>query len=168
LAFWGNKTLKIFNSKEYESDIDEIVENARKHNCELIMPVDFSALINDQETFKHVIISSEDNSASVFDIGPASVELFKKHIRESKTILWNGPVGLFEKAPFNFGTMSIAQEIAKLTKERQLVSIIGGGDTSFAIKQFGVSQDMSHVSTAGGAFMSYIEGSPLPGIEAMK
>jgi phosphoglycerate kinase len=131
------------------------------------MPTDFSALINNNESFQHAIISSEDNSASIFDIGPTSVELFKKNIRESKMVLWNGPLGLFERAPFNFGTMSIAKEIAQLTKEKKLTSILGGGDTGFAINKFGVAGDMSHVSTAGGAFLSYIEGGQLPGIEAM-
>jgi phosphoglycerate kinase len=168
LSFLGNKTLKIFDPKEYENDVAEIIENASQYNCELIMPIDFSALINDHDSFKHAIISSENDGASIFDIGPASVDLFKKNIRGSKILLWNGPVGLFERAPFNFGTMSIAKEVAQLTREKQLISIIGGGDTGFAMSKFGVAQDMSHISTAGGAFLSYIEGSELPGIEAMK
>ncbi|MDR1375824.1 MAG: phosphoglycerate kinase [Holosporaceae bacterium] len=168
LSFLGNKTLKIFDPKEYEKDVAEIIENARQYECELIMPIDFSALINDRDSFKHAIISSENDGASIFDIGPASVDLFKKNIRESKILLWNGPVGLFERAPFNFGTMSIAKEVAQLTREKQLISIIGGGDTGFAMNKFGVAQDMSHISTAGGAFLSYLEGSELPGIEAMK
>ncbi|MDR3187367.1 MAG: phosphoglycerate kinase [Holosporaceae bacterium] len=168
LSFLGNKTLKIFDPKEYESDVAEIIENARQCGCELIMPIDFSALINDRDSFRHAIISCEKDEASVFDIGPASVDLFKKNIGESKMLLWNGPVGLFERAPFNFGTMSIAKEVAQLTREKRLISIVGGGDTGFAMSKFGVAQDLSHISTAGGAFLSYIEGSELPGVEAMK
>ena len=168
LSFTGNKMLKIFDPKEYENDVIEVIENAKIYNCELIMPTDFSALINDRDSLKHAIISSENDEASVFDIGPESVDLFKKNIRESKTLFWNGPVGLFERAPFNFGTMSIANEVARLTKEKQLTSIIGGGDTAFAMSKFGVAKDISHISTAGGAFLSYIEGSELPGISAMK
>ncbi|MDR2766436.1 MAG: phosphoglycerate kinase [Holosporaceae bacterium] len=168
LAFFGNKNLKIFDPQEYERDVVDVIKNAKENGCELIMPIDFSALIQDSDSFKHAIISSEDNRASVFDIGPGSVELFKKNIAESRTLLWNGPVGLFERAPFNFGTASIAKEVARLTREGRLVSIIGGGDTGAAMGKFGVAEDMTLVSTAGGAFLAHIEGRRLPGIEAME
>ncbi|MDR2158119.1 MAG: phosphoglycerate kinase [Holosporaceae bacterium] len=168
LSFLGNSSLKIFNPREYEKDVAEIVDNARKYNCELILPIDFSALISESGLFHHTIISSESNGATIFDIGPHSVELFRRHLEESKIILWNGPVGLFEKAPFDFGTMSIAKDVARLTKAGKLISILGGGDTRFAMNKFQVIDELSYVSTAGGAFLSYIEGTELPGIVAMK
>ena len=168
LAFLGNGSLKIFDPKEYSDDVVEIIKNAKEHNCELIMPTDFSALISDNDSFEHTIISSEASNASIFDIGPESVALFKKHVDESKVILWNGPVGLFEKAPFDFGTRVLAEHIAQRTRDKHVTSIIGGGDTGFAMKKFKVAHDMSYISTAGGAFLSYLEGSELAGITAMQ
>ncbi|MCR5225004.1 MAG: phosphoglycerate kinase [Alphaproteobacteria bacterium] len=168
LAFLGNGALKIFDPKEYRDDVVEIIENAKEHHCALIMPTDFSALISDRDTIEHSIISSEESNASIFDIGPESVELFKRHINESKVVLWNGPVGLFEKAPFDFGTRILAEHIAQRTRENHLTSVIGGGDTGFAMKKFKVCHDMTYISTAGGAFLSYLEGSELAGITAMQ
>ncbi|MDR0753059.1 MAG: phosphoglycerate kinase [Holosporaceae bacterium] len=139
------------DSTAYAEEVSKIIENSRKYNCELIMPVDF-------------YIAAD---SSIADIGHRSVELFQWHIRESKTILWNGPMGMFEKAQFDHGTKSLALEIAKLSRDGKLVSIIGGGDTAFAMNKFNVSQDLSYVSTAGGAFLAYLEGSELPGIAAM-
>jgi phosphoglycerate kinase len=168
LSFLGNSSLKIFNLREYKNDVMEIIENSRRYNCELIIPVDFSALVSSGGAFHHAIVSSENDNATIFDIGPGSVELFKRHVRESKMVLWNGPVGLFEKAPFDFGTISIAKDVAQLTQDGKLISIIGGGDTSFAMNKFNISRDLSYVSTAGGAFLSYLEGTKLPGLQAMK
>ncbi|MDR2781983.1 MAG: phosphoglycerate kinase [Holosporaceae bacterium] len=155
-SFFGKLYLDC-GKNEYERDVIEIAENANKYNCELILPIDFSALIDTERC----------NDAKIFDIGPNSVELFKSHLKKSKLLLWNGPVGLFEKAPFDFGTMSIAKEVSQLTQNGELTSIIGGGDTSFAINKFNMAKDMSYISTAGGAFLSYLEGRELPGIFAM-
>ncbi|MDR1235888.1 MAG: phosphoglycerate kinase [Holosporaceae bacterium] len=166
-AVLGKHPLNIFNAEEYRQNVIEIMENAKRHNCELILPVDFSALVC-KEKCESEIFSSENSGAKIFDIGPNSVELFKHHVRESKMLLWNGPVGLFEKAPFDFGTASIAKEVAQLTIDGKLTSVIGGGDTAFAMNKFNVAQDMSYISTAGGAFLSYLENSDLPGISAMK
>jgi phosphoglycerate kinase len=167
MAFLGHKALTVFNPQEFESDVVEIFKNAQQSNCELVFPIDCSALIRRGETFEHTIVSSDDGHASVFDIGPESVELFKSHIRNSSTVLWNGPLGLFEQAPFDFGTKSIAEEIAKLSREGKIQSIVGGGDTAYAIKKFGVANEITHLSTSGGAFLSYLEGTELPGLSAM-
>ncbi|MDR2107083.1 MAG: phosphoglycerate kinase [Holosporaceae bacterium] len=168
LSFFGNSSMKIFDSETYREDVAAVVENARNCNCQLILPTDFSALVNEGGVFHYTVISSGNESSAVFDIGPGSIELFKKHIRESKIVLWNGPLGLFEKAPFDFGTKSIAKEIAQLTRDGKLISVIGGGDTGFAMRQSGVADDLSHISSAGGAFLAYLEGGELPGIAAMK
>jgi phosphoglycerate kinase len=135
----------------YAEEVSKIIENSQKYNCELIMPIDFSMTAD----------------SSIADIGHRSVELFRLHIRKSRTVLWNGPMGLFEKAPFDRGTRSLALEISRLSRDGKLVSIIGGGDTAFAMNKFKASQDLSYVSTAGGAFLAYLEGSELPGIAAM-
>jgi phosphoglycerate kinase len=166
LAFQGNSLLSIFNQKEFEADVAEILENAKKFRCEIILPIDFSALIGG--SCDGSIISCNEISASVFDVGPATVELFKRHIRESATILWNGPVGLFEKTPFDYGTMSLAREVGELSRDGKIVSIVGGGDTAFAMNKFGVAKYLTYQSTSGGAFLTYLEGGELPGISAMK
>lgn len=168
LSYFGNSTFKIFNPKEYAEDVEKIVQKAKEYNCELIVPTDFSALIHNSESLGHAIISSGDGNTSIFDIGPSSVRLFEKQISESKMVMWNGPVGLFEKSPFDFGTKKLASHIAKLTREGKIISIIGGGDTGSAMKKFGVEKDMTYLSTAGGAFLMYLEGTRLPAIAAME
>ncbi len=167
LAHLGNSTLKIFDPKEFEDDVQEIISNAKQHNCELLMPIDFSALISSDSGVDCAIISSEHDQASVFDIGPQTVKLFQEYIAQSKTVLWNGPVGLFEKMPFDYGTKALAQFIAQRTQENELTSIVGGGDTGFAMKKFGVFDKISYVSTAGGAFLSYLEHNEFPGLTAV-
>lgn len=164
LAFLGNTVLKIEAHKRFEADVIEIIGNAKEHNCELIFPDDFCALISDDDAKS--IITTEGLKASIFDIGPKSIEKFKKHIRESSTVLWNGPVGLFETPPFDFGTCSLCKEIGQLTKEGKLTSIVGGGDTAFAVNKFGVSKNITYQSTSGGAFLTYLEGGKMPGITA--
>lgn len=168
LAYLGSTTLKIFNPGEYAEDVKEVIKNAKDCRCELVMPIDFSALISDGDPSNHAIISSENEHASVFDIGPKSVELFKKHIEASKMVLWNGPLGLFERDPFDFGTRSVAEIIAERTQKGQLVSIIGGGDTSFAMKRFNLRDKITYVSTAGGAFINYVENGTCPALMAIR
>ena len=169
LGYFGNSSFKVFNQEEHNQHIEEILANSKKYNCELIMPVDFSALIsNDQECLDQAIISGNSENANIFDIGPESVEIFKKHINESSLVLWNGPLGLFEKSPFDFGTRSVAEEVARLTREGKITSIVGGGDTAYAMNKFGIAKDLSYQSTSGGAFLTYLEGGELYGITAMK
>ncbi|MDD5217347.1 MAG: phosphoglycerate kinase, partial [Candidatus Omnitrophica bacterium] len=97
------------------------------------------------------------------DIGPKSVEQFKKVLSSAKTVVWNGPVGVFEMPPFDRGTKAIAEYLATL----KATTIIGGGDTAAAIKEFGLEDKVSHVSTGGGASLEYLEGETLPGIAAL-
>ena len=158
--------LEQVKTQEFEKEVVEIVGNAKECGCELIFPVDFNALMSESDA--NSIITADGLNASIFDIGPDSVKLFLKHIRESSTVLWNGPVGLFEKTPFDFGTRAIGEEIARLTKEGKIVSIVGGGDTAFAMNKFGLSKDLTYQSTSGGAFLAYLEGSKLPGLVAMR
>ncbi|MBQ7674327.1 MAG: phosphoglycerate kinase [Alphaproteobacteria bacterium] len=166
LAFQGNTTLKISAQKEFESEVIEIVGNAKEHGCELIFPIDFCALISEDN--EKSIITSDEVNASIFDIGPKSAELFIQHIRKSATVLWNGPVGLFEKPPFDCATRMIGEEIGRLTKAGKIVSIVGGGDTAHAMNKFGIVNDLTYQSTSGGAFLAYLEGSKLPGLIAME
>jgi phosphoglycerate kinase len=97
------------------------------------------------------------------DIGPKTIEKFKSIIKDSKTIVWNGPLGFFELAPFSKGT----EEIANYISAMDATTVIGGGDTAAAIKQLGLEDKVSHVSTGGGASLEYLEGKKLPGVVAL-
>jgi phosphoglycerate kinase len=166
LSYLGNESLTLSNPGEYASDVKEIIDNAKKFGCELIVPTDFSALISSNHD--NAIIRSDNSNTSVFDIGPDSVELLKEHIVNSNMVLWNGPVGLFERSPFEFGTKTIAEFIAERTQNHGLISIIGGGDTGFAMKKFNVADKVTCISTAGGAFLTYIEDEDCPALEAIR
>ena len=166
LSYLGNESLTLSDPGEYVSDVKEIIDNAKKFGCELIVPTDFSALISSNHD--NAIIRSDNSNTSVFDIGPDSVELLKEHIANSNMVLWNGPVGLFERSPFEFGTKTIAEFIAERTQKHGLISIIGGGDTGFAMKKFNVADKVTCISTAGGAFLTYIEDEDCPALEAIR
>jgi phosphoglycerate kinase len=103
----------------------------------------------------------------ILDIGPRSIEDFRHRISMCKTLLWNGPVGAFETPPFGEGTFALAAEAARLTREGRLTTIAGGGDTVAALNAAGVTDQFSYVSTAGGAFLEWLEGRTLPGVAAL-
>ena len=166
LPYLSDKSLNIFGLKEYSEDVVEIIRNAKNFVCELIIPTDFISLISTNHD--HAIISNPSSNVSVFDIGFDSIELMKKHISCCDKVLWNGPIGLFEHPPFEFGTKTIAEFIAERTQNHKLVSIIGGGDTGFAVKKFQVADKMTYVSTAGGAFLNYLENEDNPALEAIR
>ncbi len=103
----------------------------------------------------------------ILDVGPASVAQAFKVLESAKTLLWNGPMGAFEIAPFGEGTFALARAAAALTRAGALVSVAGGGDTVAALNAAGVTDDFTYVSTAGGAFLEWLEGRELPGIAAL-
>ena len=103
----------------------------------------------------------------ILDIGPKSVARLIDLLKTCHTVLWNGPVGAFEIAPFGTGTFALAHEVARLTKSGAMVSIAGGGDTVAALNAAGVTDDFTSVSTAGGAFLEWLEGRELPGVAAL-
>ena len=165
-VFLACKKNYLFNSEAIKSteDIDEIVATATSYNCELIVPVDFSC--SDSEAFSEN--PSFLDKHTILDIGSETVKLFKKHIAESKMIFWNGALGIFEQTPFDFGTRTISQFIAEKTRKNKLLSIVGGGDTLFALKKFGLTENMSHVSSAGGALLYYLSSGDCPALEAIR
>ena len=109
----------------------------------------------------------EDNDI-ILDIGPKTIKSIKKIIDQSNTVLWNGPAGYFENENFMTGTMSIAEAISKNTVKKSLISILGGGDTLAAINKSKNKLSFTHLSTAGGAFLEYLEGKDLPGLSVLK
>ena len=157
-----------------EKDLAEtalrIVDKAKAANCEIILPIDavvaseFKANAQSQ-TFELDAIPAD---GMILDVGPRSIERISAAIDQAATLVWNGPVGAFELAPFDRGTVAAAQHAAERTKAGRLVSIAGGGDTVAALNHAGVAGDFTYISTAGGAFLEWMEGKPLPGVEVLR
>ena len=106
--------------------------------------------------------------AMILDIGPASEELFCERIAKARTVVWNGPLGAFEIPPFDAGTNAVAKKVAELTQAGKLMSIAGGGDTLSALAHAGALEKLSYASTAGGAFLEWLEGKTLPGVAVLQ
>ena len=168
IKFNGNKVGKSLVESGSEKMIKEIYNNANKYNCKIIIPSDFavSELTNGEARIKN--LNNITDKEIILDIGPQTVKKINGIIDKSKTVLWNGPAGYFENKNFSKGTISIAKKISSNTKINSLISIIGGGDTISAIKNNSLEENFTHLSTAGGAFLEYIEGKNLPGIEVLK
>jgi len=169
--FFIYKNFKIGKSLVEENTneiIRAIYEKANKNKCKIIIPED--CMVGSSFTGDGInknINTIEDNDI-ILDIGTQTIEVLKKIIDQSKTVLWNGPAGYFENENFLIGTMAIAEAISKNTAENSLISILGGGDTLAAIKQSKNKLFFTHLSTAGGAFLEYLEGKDLPGISVLK
>lgn len=147
----------------------EILAKAKEKNVQVHLPVDVVAaddFSNDAET-KVVNVNEIPDGWQGLDAGPKSLENFKKVILESKTILWNGPIGVFEMENFAKGTINLGESIAEAT-QKGAFSLVGGGDSVAAVKQFGLEPKMSYVSTGGGAMLEMLEGKTLPGIAAIE
>jgi phosphoglycerate kinase len=104
----------------------------------------------------------------ILDVGPQSTARIHAAIDDAATLVWNGPLGAFEMTPFDRGTMVAAKHAAERTRAKKLISVAGGGDTVAALNQAGVAGDFTYVSTAGGAFLEWMEGKPLPGVEVLR
>ena len=143
---------------------------AEKANCTILLPEDAviaETLASGVET-DTVAIGAVPRDRMVLDIGPASVAAVATKLATVKTLVWNGPVGAFETAPFDAGTTAIAHHVAELVGAGKLVAVAGGGDTVAALAHAGVEDKLTYVSTAGGAFLEWLEGRELPGVEALK
>ena len=156
----------IENNKE--EIIKQIYDKAKKSNCEIVIPEDcmVSTSLNGEGKNKN-LKQIEDNEI-ILDVGINTLKNIKKIIDQSHTILWNGPAGYFENKNFLNGTMSIAEIISENTHKKTLISVIGGGDTLAAINKSRNKLYFSHLSTAGGAFLEYLEGKDLPGLSVLK
>jgi len=148
---------------------NEILAAADRADCTVHLPYDvvvakeFRANPPTRTVNVHEVAEDE----MILDIGPAAVEALSDVLKTCKTLVWNGPLGAFETPPFDHATVALARTAAALTKEGQLLSVAGGGDTVAALNQAGVADDFSFVSTAGGAFLEWMEGKALPGVEAL-
>ncbi len=147
----------------------EIVEKAKSANCEIILPVDGVVAKEFAANAANETVSVNDipDDAMMLDAGPKSVETVGNAIRNARTLVWNGPLGAFEIEPFDRATVDAAKIAASQTKAGNLTSVAGGGDTVAALNHAGVAGDFSYVSTAGGAFLEWMEGKKLPGVKVL-
>lgn len=148
----------------------QIMRQAREHNCAVVLPRDGCVASELAPAAPHEVVNihSVPDSAMIVDVGPQTVIDVAKQFAGLRTLLWNGPVGAFEFKPFHRGTFSLARIAARLTKEGSLLSVAGGGDTLAALGAAGVTNDFSYVSTAGGAFLEWLEGRQLPGVAILR
>ncbi len=148
----------------------EIMTRAAAANCRILLPVDAVVSAEFKAGAEHSIVPVTEIPADrmMLDIGPATVEMLISEIAECRTIVWNGPLGVFEMQPFDVGTVTVAEAVAKRTDEGSLLSVAGGGDTTAALAQAGVENRFSYVSSAGGAFLEWLEGKTLPGVAALR
>ncbi|KZK99525.1 MULTISPECIES: phosphoglycerate kinase [unclassified Pseudovibrio] len=147
-----------------------IMAAAEKANCEIVLPTDAVVAWEFAANTKNetVALDAIPADAMMLDVGAASIEVVKAKIDTAKTLVWNGPLGAFEIAPFDKATVAAAQHAAARTKEGKLKTVAGGGDTVAALNHAKASEDFSYISTAGGAFLEWLEGKALPGVVALE
>lgn len=161
-TFYAAKGIKIGNSLVEEDKIDVAKEILEKAGDKLVLPVDnvvADKFANDANT--KVVEGDIDDGWMALDIGPKSIEEFKKVLADAKTVVWNGPMGVFEMSNFAKGTLEVGQFLGTL---EGATTIVGGGDSTAAAKQLGISDKLTHISTGGGASLAYLEGDVLPGL----
>ncbi|MBW6525290.1 phosphoglycerate kinase [Sphingomonas sp. RHCKR7] len=170
LAARGVNVGKSLCEHDLTGTAEEILEAAERAGCTVHLPYDvvvateFRANPPVRTVNVHEVAADE----MILDVGPAAVEALGDVLKTCRTLVWNGPLGAFETPPFDAATVALARTAAALTKEGSLVSVAGGGDTVAALNQAGVAEQFSFVSTAGGAFLEWMEGRELPGVAALK
>ena len=147
-----------------------ILKTAREAGCEIVLPVDgvVAQAFKAHAPHRTVRVDHIEGDDMMLDIGPASVALVESKLKRARTLVWNGPFGAFELEPFDKGTNAVARAAAALTKAGKLLTVAGGGDTVSALNHAGVAADFTYISTAGGAFLEWLEGKPLPGVLALR
>ena len=148
----------------------EIAEPAKAHGCELLLPIDTVVAERPAagEPARVRGLGEIDAGERILDAGPRTVERLCAVMDTSKTLVWNGPLGVFEVPPFDAGTVTAARHAAELCREGALVAVAGGGDTVAALNHADVIDDFTFVSTAGGAFLEWMEGKVLPGVAVLQ
>ena len=156
--------------RELADTARKILDEAKARGCEVILPVDAvtAEKLEAGAVTRTVGINAVPPTAMILDIGPQSVAHIAAGFEASRTLVWNGPVGAFETPPFERATVALAKKAAELTGAGKLMSVAGGGDTVAALAMAGVIDQLSYVSTAGGAFLEWLEGRELPGVKALE
>ncbi len=148
----------------------EIMKTAKTAGCDIVLPVDgvVAKEFKAGADFQIVDIDAIPADGMVLDVGPKSIDAINAWVSKAATLVWNGPLGAFEIEPFDRATVAAARHAAACTKAGKLTSVAGGGDTVSALNHAGSADDFTYVSTAGGAFLEWMEGKPLPGVEVLK
>jgi phosphoglycerate kinase len=170
LSAQGIKVGKSLQEAEMHATALEILETAKAAKCEVMLPVDavVAAEFKANPPTATVAVDAIPADQMVLDVGPKTVAAIVAKIASLKTLVWNGPLGAFETAPFDAATVAVARAVAAATVAGKLKSVAGGGDTVSALKHAGVLEQVSYVSSAGGAFLEWMEGKTLPGVAALE
>lgn len=165
----GKNIGKSLCEKELKDTALGIIENAKKNGCKILLPLDVvvAKKFEQNASCKTALVDEIAEDDMILDIGASSSAKIAEELAQHKTLVWNGPLGAFEIKPFNIGTDSFAKIAAKLTEEGKLVSVSGGGDSVSALNAIGLADKFTYISTAGGAFLEWLEGKDLPGVAAL-
>ena len=168
LAAQGKDVGKSLCEHDLADTAREILANAGA--CEIVLPVDVTLAKEFKAGAPSRVAGIDEVAADemILDIGPKSIAHVASVLRRAKTLVWNGPFGAFELKPFDTGTVAVAKDAADLTVSGKIVTIAGGGDTVSALNGAGISEQFTYLSTAGGAFLEWLEGKVLPGVEALR
>ena len=160
---------KSLSEKDLAKTALEILDKAKAANCKVLLPVDVAVSPEFKAGAPSTIVDAAACPADqmILDIGPKSIALYEAELAGCATLVWNGPLGAFEIKPFDAGTVALARTAARLTGEKKLLSVAGGGDTVAALEAAGVADQFTYISTAGGAFLEWMEGKTLPGVAAL-
>ncbi len=169
LAALGHGVGRSLQEHEMHGTARDIMARAKAAGCEVVLPGDAvaAAELKAGVATQTIGIDAVPADAMILDVGPATVGALQLHLATLKTLVWNGPLGAFETPPFDAATTAFARAVAEATQQRGLLSVAGGGDTVSALRHAGVLEQMSYVSTAGGAFLEWLEGKTLPGVAAL-
>lgn len=153
----------------WEPDLVETASHLMKQYQHILLPMDcvVSPSLESTQDIETRLISHIKEDDKIFDIGTRTVAHILERMDKCRTLLWNGPLGVFEVPPFDQGTNALAKGVANLTHQGSLLSVAGGGDTVAALNHAGVTDEFTYVSMAGGAFLEWLEGKPLPGVKAL-
>ena len=170
LAAQGNSVGKSLYEPDLLDTARNVIRMANDGGAAILLPVDVVVAKEFKAGAAHRIVPADKIGADemALDVGPKTIEAFSARLAGTRTLVWNGPFGAFETPPFDAGTVAAARAVAAATRAGNLLSVAGGGDTVAALAHSGVENDFSYVSTAGGAFLEWLEGKELPGVEALK
>ena len=169
LAAQGIKIGKSLHEPDHLETARKVIHMATESGAAILLPSDVVVAKEFKAGAAHRTVPVENiaEDEMALDVGPDSIKAFENRLRATRTLVWNGPFGAFEIRPFDAGTVAAAKAVADATKKGQLLSVAGGGDTVAALAHAGVEQDFTYVSTAGGAFLEWLEGKELPGVQAL-
>ena len=170
LAAQGHGVGKSLCEHDMADTARAILDKAKAANCEIILPIDIVVAREFKVNAPHETVPADacPEDAMILDAGPATVDKIKATLQGARTLVMNGPLGVFEMHPFERATFAMLDEIARLTRAGSLISVAGGGDTVAAINASGHADDFTYISTAGGAFLEWMEGKTLPGVAALE